>query len=222
MLDSFMVKVAAPFIRMWLHPKVEGAENIPPDGRLVVASNHLSFIDSFLIPLAILPRRITILAKAEYFEGTGIKGALSRWFFTSMGYVPIKRGTGRAAIGAIDQAMEIVESERAFLLYPEGTRSPDGRLYRGRTGLGAIVLSTGAAVLPIGIIGSQRMQPVGSRFPSPFAKVTVRIGPPLEFGQYEGDPPGKARKMIADEVIQAIQKLSGQEYAGVYNDRAPT
>lgn len=222
MLDSFMVKVAAPFIRMWLHPKVEGAENVPPGGRLVVASNHLSFIDSFLIPLAVLPRRITILAKAEYFEGTGIKGALSRWFFTSMGYVPIKRGTGRAAIGAIDQAVEIVESERAFLLYPEGTRSNDGRLYRGRTGLGAIVLSTGAAVLPIGIIGSERMQPVGKRFPSPFVRVTVRIGTPLEFGHYDSDPPGKARKMIVDEVIQAIQKLSGQEYAGVYNDRAPT
>lgn len=222
MLDSFMVRVAAPIIRLWLRPRVEGAHHVPPEGRLLVASNHLSFIDSFLVPLAVLPRRVTIMAKAEYFEGTGFKGALSRWFFTSMGYVPVERGTGRAAMGALDQAVEIVESGRAFLIYPEGTRSPDGRLYRGKSGVGAIVLSTGATVLPVGVIGSQKMQPVGKKFPSPFARVTVRIGPPMEFGQYQGDPPGKARKMIADEVIQAIQKLSGQEYTGVYNDRAPS
>jgi 1-acyl-sn-glycerol-3-phosphate acyltransferase len=222
LLDTFMTRVAAPFIRLWLHPKVEGADLVPLEGRLIVASNHLSFIDSFLIPLAVLPRRVTTLTKAEYFERPGIKGAFYRWFFAGMGYVPIRRGTGRAALDALDQAKEIVASERAFLLYPEGTRSDDGRLYRGRPGIGAIVLGTGATVLPIGIVGSDKMQPMGKKFPSPFARVTVRIGQPMEFGQYAGDPPGRARRMIADEVVQAIQKLSGQEYAGVYNDRAPT
>ena len=222
LLETFMVWVVAPLLRLYLHPRVEGRHRIPPEGRLIVVSNHLSFVDSFLVPIALLPRRVTVLTKAEYFEGKGLKGAFNRWFLTSMGYVPVRRGTGRAALGALDQGIEIIETGRAFALYPEGTRSDDGRLYRGRAGIGALVLSTGAQVLPVGIIGTERMQPVGQKIPTTFARVTVRIGEPMEFGQYAADPPGKARRMIADEVTQAIQKLSGQEYAGIYNDRAPT
>jgi len=217
-----MVRIVGPILRLLLHPRVEGRHLIPAEGRLIIASNHLSFIDSFIIPLALLPRRVTTLTKAEYFEGKGLKGAFARWFLVGMGYVPVQRGTGRAALGALDQAVDIIGSGRAFTLYPEGTRSGDGRLYRGRVGVGALVLSTGAKVLPIGLVGTERMQPVGHKLPSPFVQVTVRIGEPLEFAQYAGDPPGKARRMIADEVTMAIQKLSGQEYAGVYNDRAPS
>ena len=114
-LDTFMVKVVGPILRVYLHPKVEGRHLVPAQGRLLIAANHLSFIDSFLIPMAVLPRRVTTLTKAEYFEGTGLKGAFVRWFLTSMGYVPVRRGTGRAALGALDQAVEIVESGRAFL-----------------------------------------------------------------------------------------------------------
>ena len=217
-----MYWVIRPLLQLLLHPHVEGRHRIPREGRLIIASNHLSVIDSFIIPLAVLPRRVTTLTKAEYFEGTGVKGAFARWFLTSMGYVPVRRGDGRAALGSLDQGVEIIETGRAFTLYPEGTRSEDGRLYRGKVGIGALVLSTGAPVLPLGIIGTEQMQPVGKKLPNPFSRVTVRIGEPMEFGQYAEDPPGRARRMIADEVTEAIQKLSGQEYAGVYNDRAPS
>jgi 1-acyl-sn-glycerol-3-phosphate acyltransferase len=217
-----MYMVVRPLLMLYLHPRIEGRHNIPRGGRLIVAGNHLSFVDSFLIPLAVAPRRVTTLTKAEYFEGKGVKGAFARWFLTSMGYVPVRRGTGRAALGALDQAMEIIETGRAFTLYPEGTRSDDGRLYRGKPGVGALVLSTGAQVLPVGVINTEKMQPLGQKLPNPFVRVTVKIGEPMEFGQYAGDPPGRARRMIADEVTMAIQKLSGQEYAGVYNDRAPS
>jgi 1-acyl-sn-glycerol-3-phosphate acyltransferase len=219
--DTFMHRVVAPILWLLLHPRVEGAHNVPPTGPLIVASNHLSFVDSFIIPLALLPRRVTFIAKAEYFEQPGLRGRALRWFFSSLGHVPIRRGTGRAALGALDQSVEILEAGNAFVIYPEGTRSQDGRLYRGRTGLGAVVLRSGAAVLPVGVVGSDKMQPVGRSWPTPFARVVVRIGEPMEFGQYAGDPPGRARREITDEVVQAIQKLSGQEYTGTYNDRAP-
>ncbi|MCW2911990.1 MAG: phospholipid/glycerol acyltransferase [Actinomycetia bacterium] len=215
----FMVRVVAPLLRLLLHPRVEGLGNVPSSGPLIVASNHLSFIDSFIIPLALLPLQVTFIAKAEYFDKPGLKGAFSRWFLTSLGHVPVKRGTQRAAMGALDQAIEILEAGKAFAIYPEGTRSQDGRLYRGRTGVGALVLGSGARVLPVGVIGSDRMQPLGKSLPTPFARVIVRIGEPIEFGQYDNDPPARARRAITDEVIQAIQKLSGQEYTGVYNDR---
>jgi 1-acyl-sn-glycerol-3-phosphate acyltransferase len=220
LLNTFMVRVVAPILRLLLHPRVEGLRNVPPGGPLIVASNHLSFIDSFIIPLALLPRQVTFIAKAEYFERRGLKGTFSSWFLTSLGHVPVQRGTQRAALGALEQAKRILGAGGAFAIYPEGTRSLDGKLYRGRTGIGALVLDTGAQVLPVGVIGTDRMQPVGSSLPSPFARVVVRIGEPMEFGQYQNDPPARARRAITDEVIQAIQKLSGQEYTGVYNDQA--
>ncbi|WP_460364267.1 lysophospholipid acyltransferase family protein [Actinocorallia lasiicapitis] len=208
--------------RLLFRVRVEGRENIPASGPLVVASNHLSFIDSYVIPITLLPLKVVFLAKAEYFDGKGLKGRLSRWFFTSMGMIPVERGDGASAMGALEQSARIVKEGKVFGIYPEGTRSLDGRLYRGRTGAGWVVLATGAPVLPVGLIGTPELQPVGSRFPKIGKPVTVRVGPVLEFGQYTDLPPGKARREITDDVIAAIQKLTGQEYTGEYNDHSPS
>jgi 1-acyl-sn-glycerol-3-phosphate acyltransferase len=189
------------------------------DGPLIVASNHLSFIDSFIVPL-VLPRPVIFIAKAVYFEGTGLKGRFVRWFLSSLGHVPVQRGAQRSAMGSLEQAREVLERDEAFSIYPEGTRSPDGRLYRGRTGIGWLVLATGAQVLPVGVSGTDRMQPIGAKVPRVGVRVDVRIGKPMDFTQYRDLPPARARRAITDDVISAIQQLSGQEYAGVYNERA--
>jgi 1-acyl-sn-glycerol-3-phosphate acyltransferase len=184
-----------------------------------VASNHLSFIDSFMIPL-VLPRHVTFVAKAEYFEGSGLKGRFVRWFLTSLGHVPVQRGAQRGAMGALEQALEVLQGGGAFGIYPEGTRSPDGRLYRGRTGIGWLVLASGAQVLPLGISDTDRVQPIGAGLPRLRPRATVRIGKPMDFTQYRDLPPARARRAITDDVVGAIRELSGQEYAGVYNERA--
>jgi 1-acyl-sn-glycerol-3-phosphate acyltransferase len=213
--------VVAPFLRLVLRPRIEGRDNVPEEGPLIVASNHLSFIDSFIIPL-VLPRHVTFIAKSVYFEGTGLKGRFVRWFLTSLGHVPVQRGAQRGAMGALEQALGVLQEGEAFGIYPEGTRSTDGRLYRGRTGIGWLVLASGAPVLPLGIAGTDRMQPIGARLPRIGPRATVRIGKPLEFGQYRDLPPARARRAITDDVVSAIHELSGQEYAGVYNERANT
>jgi 1-acyl-sn-glycerol-3-phosphate acyltransferase len=211
--------VVAPFLRLVLRPRIEGRDNVPREGPLIVASNHLSVIDSFIIPL-VLPRHVTFVAKAIYYEGTGIKGRFVRWFLTSLGHVPVQRGARRGAMGALEQALEMLREGEAFSIYPEGTRSMDGRLYRGRTGIGWLALASGAPVLPLGIAGTDRMQPVGARLPRLRPRATVRIGKPMEFSQYKDLAPARARRAITDDVVAAIQELSGQEYAGVYNERA--
>ena len=219
MLSTFLDRVVAPLLRLLLRPRVEGRHNVPVDGPLIVASNHLSVIDSFIIPL-VLPRHVTFVAKAVYFEGTGVKGRFVRWFMTSLGHVPVQRGARRGAMGSLEQALEIVQRGGAFAIYPEGTRSTDGRLYRGRTGIGWLALASGAQVLPLGIVGTDRMQPVGARLPRIRPRPTVRIGKPMEFTQYGDLPPARARRAITDDVVSTIRELSGQEYAGVYNERA--
>ena len=219
MLRAFLDRVVAPFLRFVVRPRIEGRANVPGEGPLIVASNHLSVIDSFIIPL-VLPRHVTFIAKAVYFEGTGLKGRFVRWFLTSLGHVPVQRGAQRGAMGALEQALDVLRQGEAFNIYPEGTRSPDGRLYRGRTGIGWLVLASGAPVLPLGISGTDRMQPIGARLPRIRPRATVRIGKPMEFAQYKDLPPARARRAITDDVVSAIQELSGQEYAGVYNERA--
>jgi 1-acyl-sn-glycerol-3-phosphate acyltransferase len=186
-----------------------------------VASNHVSFADSLVIPI-VAPRKVVFLAKADYFTGTGIKGAASRAWFGGLGMIPVDRDDTKAAIASLDTALEVLGRGEAFGIYPEGTRSRDGRLYRGRTGVGHLALTSGAPVVPVGLQGTQHLQPVGSRLPR-LAKVTVRFGEPLDFtGRFDGIPAGRARRKITDEVMAAIQKLSGQEEAGVYNERPPT
>lgn len=217
------MKLVVPIIfKILFRVRIEGKENIPRSGPLIVASNHLSFIDSYVIPVALLPLRTVFLAKAEYFDGKGIKGALSRWFFTAMGMVPVERGDGASAMSSLEQSAEIINGGAVFGIYIEGTRSQDGRLYRGRTGAGWLVLATNAPVLPVGLIGTQELQPVGAKLPKIGRGGTVRIGEVMEFGQYAAEKPALARRAIADEITEAIQKLTGQEYVPQYNDHKPS
>ncbi|WP_243708806.1 lysophospholipid acyltransferase family protein [Actinomadura sp. GC306] len=220
MFYTFMTRVVRPILWLLFRPRVVGGDNVPSYGPLIVASNHLSFIDSFIIPLAV-PRPVTYIAKADYFEGGGLKKRFVRWFLTNLGHVPVRRGARRAAMGALEQGAEVLENAGAFAIYPEGTRSPDGRLYRGRTGIGWLALETGARVLPVALEGTDKIQPLGAALPRVFGpRPTVRIGPPMDFSHYRDLPPAKARRAIADEIIETIQKMSGQEYAAEYNERA--
>lgn len=213
-------KVLGSVARLIYRPVIEGRENIPRTGPLVLASNHLSFVDSIVIPL-VAPRRVVFLAKAEYFTGHGIRGALTRSFFTAVGAVPIQRGTAGAAQEALDSALEILNDGLAFGIYPEGTRSRDGRLYRGRTGVAWLALTAGCPVVPVALSGTQDIQPVGSRIPR-IRKITVRFGKPLDFSHLQGDKPGPARREATDTIMAAIQELSGQDYVGHYNRRRAT
>ncbi|MFS2293693.1 1-acyl-sn-glycerol-3-phosphate acyltransferase [Actinomadura hallensis] len=220
MFYTFMTRVVRPILWLLFRPRVVGGENVPSYGPLIVASNHLSFIDSFIIPLAV-PRPVTYIAKADYFEGRGIKKRFVRWFLTNLGHVPVRRGARRAAMGALEQGAEVLQNAGAFAIYPEGSRSPDGRLYRGRTGVGWLALETGARVLPVALEGTEKIQPLGASLPRVFGpRPTVRIGPPMDFSHYRDMPPAKARRLIADEIIETIQKMSGQEYVPEYNGRA--
>jgi 1-acyl-sn-glycerol-3-phosphate acyltransferase len=189
--------------------RTEGREHLPAHGPAILASNHLSFIDSVVIRFA-APRRVMFLAKAEYFAGRGLRGRLVRWFFTLAGSVPVVRGQHRAATAALDTALEILAAGNAFGIYPEGTRSLDGRLYRGRTGVAWLALTSGAPVVPVALHGTERLQPVGKRLPRPH-RVTVRFGAPLLF---TGDPTSaRARRTVTNEVMRSIGELSGQEHA---------
>ena len=221
MLYQVMHTVVPPLAKAIWRPTVEGLHNLPETGPVIVASNHLSFADSLVIPI-VAPRKVTFLAKAQYFNGTGVKGAISRGFFGGLGMIPVDRDDIRAALASLDIALDILSKGGAFGIYPEGTRSRDGRLYRGRTGVAHLALTSGAPVVPVGLTGTQDIQPVGSNLPR-LAKVTVRFGEPLHFQQkYDGVPVGRARREVTDQVMNAIQKLSGQQFAGVYNDHTPS
>jgi len=217
MFYSLTRKTMGPVARLIYRPVIEGLENIPREGPLLLASNHLSFVDSIVIPLA-APRRVTFLAKAEYFTGHGIRGSLNRTMFTALGAVPIQRGTAGAAQEALDAALAILHDGLAFGIYPEGTRSRDGRLYRGRTGVAWLALTAKCPVVPVGLTGTQDIQPVDSRVPR-IRKITIRFGEPLDFSYLQGAKPGPARREATDEVMAAIQALTGQEVVGDYNHR---
>jgi 1-acyl-sn-glycerol-3-phosphate acyltransferase len=196
--------------------RVEGRAQLPAHGPVIVASNHLSFIDSVVIRLA-APRKVIFLTKAEYFTGRGLRGRIVRWFFQAVGSVPVPRGQHRAAQAALDTALEVLAGDGVFGIYPEGTRSLDGRLYRGRTGVAWLALTSGAPVVPVALDGTERLQPVGKRIPRPH-RVTVRFGPPLHF---TGDPASaRARRAVTDEVMRGIAALSGQEQADRFNSAA--
>jgi 1-acyl-sn-glycerol-3-phosphate acyltransferase len=210
--------VLPPVAKAVWRPTIIGLDNLPASGPVVVASNHLSFADSMVIPF-VVPRKVVFLAKEDYFTGTGVKGALIRGWFEGIGMVPVDRDDTKAAIASLDIALAVLGRGEAFGIYPEGTRSRDGRLYRGRTGVAHLALTSGAPVVPVGISGTQDIQPVGTRLPR-LADVTVRFGEPLTFaGRYDGVPLGRARRQVTDAIMDAIQRLSGQELAGVYNER---
>jgi 1-acyl-sn-glycerol-3-phosphate acyltransferase len=212
-------QVIPPVARTVWRPTVVGLENVPPTGGVILASNHLSFADSVVIP-CVVPRKVVFLAKSDYFTGSGVKGTLSRMWFEGLGMLPVDRDDSKAAIASLDTALEVLERGEAFGIYPEGTRSRDGRLYRGRTGVAHLALTAGVPVVPVGLTGTEKLQPVGSSLPR-IAPVTVRFGQPIEVaGRYDGVPLGRARREVTDEIMTAIQGLSGQVEAGVYNERA--
>ncbi len=218
MLYEAMHAVVPPVARAVWRPVVEGVERVPATGPVILASNHLSFVDSVVIPV-VAPRKVVFLAKEEYFTGSGLRGQLSRAWFSGLGMVPVSREDTRSALGALETALQVLNRGEALGLYPEGTRSRDGRLYRGRTGVAQLALVSGAPVVPVGLRGSERVQPVGSRLPR-LAKVVVRFGEPISVtGEYDGVPPGRARRALTDRVMDEIGRLSGQDRAGVYNER---
>jgi 1-acyl-sn-glycerol-3-phosphate acyltransferase len=218
MMYRLVNAVVSPLARAVWRPRVEGVENVPATGGVLLASNHLSFADSVVIPV-VAPRKVVFLAKAEYFDGPGLKGQLSKAWFEGLGMVPVNRDDTRSALDSLDIALEVLGRGEAFGLYPEGTRSRDGRLYRGKVGVAQLALQSGAPIVPVGLTGTQDLQPVGTRVPR-LAEVTVRFGAPIHVaGRYDGVPPGRARREITDRVMSEIQRLTGQEPAGVYNER---
>ncbi|EWT00599.1 acyl-phosphate glycerol 3-phosphate acyltransferase [Intrasporangium oryzae NRRL B-24470] len=208
--------VLVPLSHALYRPTIEGKHHVPRDGGVILASNHLSFIDSFAIPLA-SPRQVRFLAKEEYWTGSGLGGLLRKGFFNAVGMVPVNRHSPTAAQESLDTALEVLRAGDAFGIYPEGTRSRDGRLYRGRTGVAWLALTAGVPVVPVGLIGTENIQPVGSSFPT-LAKVTVRFGAPIGVEKYAGMPAGRARRQLTDEVMDAIAALTGQERAEGYNE----
>jgi 1-acyl-sn-glycerol-3-phosphate acyltransferase len=205
--------VAGPILHAFGRPRATGLENIPVSGPALLASNHLSIIDSVYLPL-MLSRPVVFPAKAEYFAAKGPVGRLWAAYLRSTNQLAMNRDDTRSATATLEAAAEILRAGELFGFYPEGTRSPDGRLYRGRSGLGWLVLNTGAPVIPIAMSGTRRMMPPG-KLPRP-AKIEIKIGKPMEFAHLAGDPPGRARRIIADEVMHAIADLSGQEYVHEY------
>ena len=204
-----------PLLALLGRPKIEGLEHVPHDGPAILASNHLAVADSFYLPL-VVRRRITFLAKAEYFTGTGLKGRLTRWFYTVAGQVPIDRTDADSAQSALDTAERLLNEGKLLGLYPEGPRSPDGRLYKGKTGLARIALHTGVPVIPVAMIGTDVVNPPGSRFWR-FGRVTVRFGRPMDFSRFDGLAGNRfIERAVIDEVMYELMKLSGQEYVDIY------
>ncbi|CAL9397994.1 hypothetical protein SUDANB106_01411 [Streptomyces sp. enrichment culture] len=204
-------------LRLAFRPWVEGLENIPAEGPAILASNHLSFSDSFFLP-AVLDRKVTFIAKAEYFTTPGVKGRLTAAFFKGIGQLPVDRSGGRGAgEAAVRSGIQVLERGELFGIYPEGTRSPDGRLYRGKPGgLARVALATGAPVIPIAMIDTEKIQPPGKVVPK-LMRPGIRIGRPLDFSRYQGmDGDRFVLRSITDEVMYEIMKLSGQEYVDMY------
>jgi 1-acyl-sn-glycerol-3-phosphate acyltransferase len=205
--------VLRPLFHVLFRPHITGRENVPLTGPVILASNHLSFIDSIVIPLA-APRRVAYLAKAEYFTGSGFGGWLTRTLFTALGAQPVERETHRAAQAALDTALGVLRSGTAFGLYPEGTRSKDGRLARGKTGVAWLALTADCPVVPVAVAGTEKAQPVGARWPRPH-RISITFGAPLTFPDQRGQAGrGPARRIVTDRIMEAIADLSGQEKAG--------
>jgi 1-acyl-sn-glycerol-3-phosphate acyltransferase len=207
--------VLGPLLRLVFRPRIEGLDHVPASGAAIVAGNHLSFSDHFLMP-AILKRRITFLAKAEYFTGPGIKGRLTAAFFRSAGQIPVDRSGKEAGQAAIREGLGVLAKDELLGIYPEGTRSHDGRLYKGKVGVAVMALKAGVPVVPCAMIGTFEAQPPGKVVPR-VHPVTIRFGEPLDFSRYAGMENEKAvLRAITDEIMYAILTLSGQEYVDQY------
>jgi len=207
--------VAGPFLRALVRPTVTGAQNIPSSGPAILASNHLSVIDSIYLPLMI-ERPVSFAAKSEYFTGTRLRDRVVGAYLRSTNQISTDRTGGQAAMAMLQAALSQLNSGQLFGIYPEGTRSPDGKLYRGRTGVGFLALHSGAPVIPVAMVGTDKILPPGHQIPRP-GKIEIRIGEPLDFAEFRGQPAGaRQRRAVTDEVVRAIQKLSGQEFVPVY------
>lgn len=207
--------VLGPLLRLLFRPWVEGEEHIPEDGPAIFASNHLSFSDSIFLPL-LVPRRMTFLAKSDYFTGAGLKGRATAAFFKGVGQLPIDRSGGRASEAALNSGLKVLRRGDILGLYPEGTRSPDGRLYKGRTGVARMALEAGVPVIPVAMINTDKAQPTGKKIPK-LVRVGVRIGEPLDFSRYEGMEGDRfVLRSVTDEIMYALMELSGQEYVDMY------
>ncbi|PRX44264.1 1-acyl-sn-glycerol-3-phosphate acyltransferase [Prauserella shujinwangii] len=218
MLHLLIRWLLAPLARALYRPDVRGADKVPLDGPVILAANHRSAVDTAVIPI-VTPRPVKFLGKAEYFAGRGLRGRFVANFLAALGYVPVERGNAKAGLAALEAARKVLDAGGAFGIYPEGTRSLDGRLHRGHTGVGALALATGATVVPVALTGTERLLPVGRRIPRP-ARVTVRFGEPLEFSRYDGlDAAPAIRRAVTDEIMYAIMELSGQEYVDAYHRR---
>ena len=220
MLYWFLKWIAlGPWLKLVFRPRVEGAENVPASGPAILASNHLSYADWLFMPLT-LPRRVTFVAKAEYFTTPGIKGWFQKKFFSGAGQVPIDRSGANAAEGALASAQKILENGELFGIYPEGTRSHDGRLYRGKTGVARLALETGVPVIPVAVLDTDVVAPPGKKFGT-FPRPGVRFGKPLDFSRYEGMENDRyILRSITDEIMYEIMRLSGQEYVDMYASKA--
>jgi 1-acyl-sn-glycerol-3-phosphate acyltransferase len=206
--------ILTPVLRFFYRLRVDGAENVPKAGGVILASNHVSFSDSIFLPL-VLRRRVTFVAKAEYFEDRK-----TAWFFRAVGQIPISREGGSASERALEAARGVLARGELFGIYPEGTRSPDGRLYKGHTGVARLALQTRAPVLAVAMIGTREVQPIGQRVPNVFRPVTVRFSAPMDFSRYAtraSEP--LALRQVTDEVMRELRALSGQEYVDRYCKR---
>ncbi|MDI6097979.1 lysophospholipid acyltransferase family protein [Actinoplanes sp. NEAU-A12] len=207
--------VLGPVLKLVFRPKVEGLKNVPRSGPVILACNHLSFSDSIFTPL-VMRRKVTFVAKAEYFTGKGIKGWLSRMFFTGAGTIPVDRSGGQAAQAALDTLLRVLQEGNVAGIYPEGTRSPDGRLYRGKTGVARLALESGAPVVPVALLNTDEIQPTGTLIPK-VKRVRMRIGKPLDFSRYADQRGDRfVERAITDEIMYELMALSGREYVDVY------
>lgn len=207
--------LVGPILRLMFRPWVRGLENIPGDGPAIIASNHLAVIDSFVLPL-VVDREIVFIGKSEYFTGTGLKGRLTAGFMRGVGTIPVDRSGGRAGEAALRTGLARLEAGGLFGIYPEGTRSPDGRLYRGKTGVARLALESGAPVIPVAMIGTDKAQPIGKRLPKPM-RIGIVIGEPLDFNRYQGMENDRfILRSVTDEILYSLMSLSGQEYVDIY------
>jgi len=207
--------VDGPWLRVVFRPQVEGRENVPDHGPAIIASNHLSFSDSIFMPLMVR-RKVTFVAKAEYFTGRGLKGWLVKMFFVGTGTIPVDRSGGRAAQAALETQLRVLREGKVAGIYPEGTRSPDGRLYRGKTGVARLALESGAPVIPVVMLNADEIQPPGKLLPR-IKRVKIRFGRPLDFSRYAGMAGDRfVERAVTDEIMYELMELSGREYVDVY------
>ncbi|SMH40092.1 1-acyl-sn-glycerol-3-phosphate acyltransferase [Rathayibacter oskolensis] len=207
--------VAGPLLKTIFRPWVVGADRVPATGGVILASNHLSFIDSVFLPL-VIERNMVFLAKSDYFTGRGLKGWATKLFFTATGMLPIDRSGGKASEASLNTGLRVLARGEALGIYPEGTRSPDGRMYRGRTGVARMVLEARVPVIPVAMIDTARIMPIGSRLPK-LGRIGIVFGEPLDFSRFEGMEGDRfILRSITDEIMYELLALSGQEYLDVY------